>query len=91
MTATATSFGEWLLAYEGEDDPIADLRDDYGSDYRVMRKRRGLGHIETPSVMETNMRMQGACREAIEALREAAVLYGQPLVNEDDDELEEDY
>ena len=90
MTATATSFGEWLLAYEGEDEPIADLRDDYGSDYRVYRKRRGLGHIETPSAMRANMWMHGACSEAIDALKDAAVLYGQPLVDEDDGEVEED-
>ena len=79
----ASTFGEWLLAYEGADSAIQDLRDDYGAVYRVNFRRRGWDHLKTPEHMMIHISMLGACQEAKDALKEAAVLYGEPLVGWD--------
>ncbi len=78
------SFGKWLLEYKG-DSVIEDLRDDYDSDYSVNFKRRNEPHIKTPELMMWHISMQGACEEAKDALKEAAILYGEPLVGWDDE------
>lgn len=72
------SFGEWLLEYPG-DDPIGDLRDDYAHDYRVSLKPQGCDHVATPELMMWRIGLMQACSEAKQALKDAAVLYGQPL------------
>ena len=78
------SFGEWLLEYKG-DPAVEDLRDDYNSDYSVNFKRRNEPHIKTPELMMWHISMQGACKEAKDTLKEAAILYGEPLVGWEDE------
>ena len=78
------SFGKWLLEYKG-DSVIEDLRDDYNSDYSVNFKRKNEPHIKTPELMMWHICQHGACEEAKDALKEAAILYGEPLVGWDDE------
>ena len=78
------SFGEWLLEYKGNP-VVEDLRDDYKSDYSVNFKRRNKPHIKTPELMMWHISMQGACKEAKDTLKEAAILYGEPLVGWEDE------
>ena len=77
------SFGEWLLDYPG-DDPIGDLRDDYARDYRVSLKPQGRDHVATPELMMWRIGLMQGCSEAKQALKDAAVLYRQPLKGWDD-------
>ena len=78
------SFGEWLLEYKGNP-VVEDLRDDYKSDYSVNFKRRNEPHIKTPELMMRHISLQGACKEAKDTLKEAAILYGEPLVGWEDE------
>ena len=77
------SFGEWLLDYSG-DGPIGDLRDDYARDYRVLLKPQGRDHVESPELLMWRIGLMQGCSEAKQALKDAAVLYGQPLKGWDD-------
>ena len=78
------SFWRWLLEYKGNS-VIEDLRDDYNSDYSVNFKRKNEPHVKTPELMMSHICMQGACKEAKDALKKAAILYGEPLVGWDDE------
>lgn len=81
------TFGEWLAAWPYAD-AIGDLRDDMATDLRVQLQKPS-SYFITPSVLHTRMLMASACPEAIDALRRAAAIYGEPLPAEDDDEDDE--
>mgnify|MGYP003138180239 FL=1 len=77
-------FGEWLLNYKGDNVLVQDLRDDYDSDYSVNFKRKNKPHINNPEIFRWHVGFKGGCSEACEAVKEAAILYGEPLVGWDE-------
>ena len=83
-------FGEWLLNYKGDNVLVQDLRDDYDSDYSVNFKRKNKWgkdkpHINSPEIFRWHVGLKNGCPEACEAVKEAAILYGEPLVGWDDE------
>ena len=87
------TFGTWLAAWP-ENDPIGDLRDDFNSDCR--RKQILASSIKTGAEMERLMYRSSwewgcvSCQEALSALEEACILYGDPWRKESDEDEEED-
>jgi len=87
------TFGTWLRAYEG-DDSIGDLRDDFVDDCRS--RNITASTVRTGAEMESMMYRTSLrygitpCQEALEALEEACILYGDPWRIERDDEDEDD-
>ena len=79
---TVQTFGKWLLEYKGDNPVVQDLRDDYDSDYSVNFKRINRPHLESPKTFYFYIRWKGACPEALKAVEEAAILYGEPLEDE---------
>jgi hypothetical protein len=76
MTTTSKTvkpFGEWLHGYRGRDLVIADLRDDF----RRSCRDQGLtaADFRTAAAVRADMVAGGACREALDALRDAVTAY----------------
>tara|TARA_R100001082_G_C4357502_1_gene157623 strand:- start:1188 stop:1439 length:252 start_codon:yes stop_codon:yes gene_type:complete len=71
------TFGEWLSDYDGRDEGVRDLREEYLQTRRVYP--RGVRTIITPIHLYNEMRLFSGCTGAIEALVTASKLYGQPL------------
>jgi|5_EtaG_2_1085323.scaffolds.fasta_scaffold221720_1 hypothetical protein len=79
-TIMKKTFGEWLLAYKGKNPVIQDLRDDYQTDFNSNFKRKNKPHIKTADLMMWHIGLSfGSCKEASDACKEAAVLYGETL------------
>ena len=72
------TFGEWLLAYKGNNPVIKDLRDDYECDFNVNFKSNSKPHIKTAELMMWHIGGQ-SCQEARDACKQAAILYGEKL------------
>ena len=77
-TIMKKTFGEWLLAYKGKNPLIQDLRDDYQTDFNVNFKSKNKPHIKTADLMMWHIGGQ-SCKEARDACKEAALLYGEIL------------
>ena len=88
------TFGTWLLAWP-QDDSIGDLRDDFNSN--CCRKQILASSIKTGAEMERLMYRSSweyggvPCQEALSALEDACILYGDPWRKESDEDEEEDY
>ena len=78
-------FGEWLLNYKGNNVLVQDLRDDYDSDYSVNFKPKRKPHINSPELLMWHIGLRGAAGDVDKAVKEAAILYGEPLVGWDDE------
>ena len=78
-------FGEWLLNYKGDNVLVQDLRDDYDSDYSVNFKPKKRPHLNSPEIFRWHVGLRSGCSEACKAVKEAAILYGEPLVGWDDE------
>tara|TARA_Y100001963_G_scaffold139940_1_gene206351 strand:+ start:331 stop:591 length:261 start_codon:yes stop_codon:yes gene_type:complete len=77
---TSIPFGKWLLDYKGGDPLIQDLRDDYDADYSVNFKPKKIPHLKNPEQFRIRVAMKNGCPEACESVKQAAILYGEPLV-----------
>lgn len=69
-------FGVWLHRYKG-DGPVGDLRDDFRLDCQMERIHPAA--ITTPEEARWRLMSSGACREALDALNEAAELFEADL------------
>lgn len=75
MSTSKATFGEWLHAYRGRNPVIGDLRDDFRRSCRL--GRRAPSEFRTARAVRADMVAAGACREALDALREAIDAYQQ--------------
>ena len=73
---TKKPFGDWLSEYAGDDLPIHDLKEDYLTVRRVFPKS---DPIITPNDLYLELFSFAGCTEALEALKRASKLYGEPL------------
>jgi hypothetical protein len=68
------TFGEWLVQFSEEDSVLGDLASDFRLDCRLQEIEPST--FVTAEQLRQRMELQGACSESLEALEEAAVLYG---------------
>ena len=73
---TKKPFGDWLSEYTGDDLPITDLKEDY---LTVRRIYPWSDPITTPNDLYLELFSFAGCTEALEALKRASKLYGEPL------------
>ena len=74
---TKKPFGDWLSEYDGDDQPIHDLKEDYLTVRRVFPKS---DPIIRPNDLYLELFSFAGCTEALEALKRASKLYGgEPL------------
>ena len=73
------TFGEWLLAYKGDNPKIQLLSDDYLCDYNVNFVSTNKPHIKTAELMMWHIGSCQGSQDAKDACKEAAVVYGEKL------------